>query len=69
MIIGLRVLAFPGKIPVALIEYTLPYTVAGTAPDLLPDGYSAPGSLLSFSLWRMSTKLTTFSYRGLLPSR
>ena len=56
MIIGLRVLAFPGKIPVALIEYTLPYTVAGTAPALLPDGYSAPGSLLCLSLWLPATK-------------
>ena len=43
---GHRVMRLPSRVsPVACLT-PLPHTVAGTAPDLRPDGYSSPGSLL-----------------------
>jgi len=48
MVIRFLCTHLPRKFPSGFHEYALPYTVAGTASDLLPDGYSAPSSLLSF---------------------
>ena len=59
-VIGLNVPAFPGSSPVAIDLAPLPHTDAGTAPDLLPDGYGAPGSLLQpqpFGLWHPNRTL------------
>ena len=48
------VIAFPdASIPVACDRHQ-PYTVAGTAPDLSPDGYISLDSLLYFGLWPRS---------------
>ena len=46
-------------LPVACDRHQ-PYTVAGTAPDLSPDGYISLDSLLYFGLWPQSPMLRPY---------
>lgn len=59
------VIAFPdASIPVACDRHQ-PYTVAGTAPDLSPDGYISLDSLLYFGLWPRSPIIDCDSIKGI----
>ena len=62
---GHRVMCLPSRVsPVALMT-PLPHTVAGTAPDLPPDGYSALGSLLQ--PWPLASGIQTPLKNGKAP--
>ena len=59
---GHRVSCLPSRVsPVAFLT-PLPHTVAGTAPDWPPDGYSALGSLLQ--PWPLASGIQTFLKNG-----